>query len=96
MDIIEQIEKWSKKGILIEYIIIDQFENGFGKAIEKGEMPPYTYTVTVFHNGEDLYQEALFGHLSEALNTGLKFVEKRFGSEQLENPADKQSKKEGK
>lgn len=89
MDIIEQIEKWSKKGILIEYIIIDQYENGFGKEVEKGDMPAYTYTVTVFQNGEDLYQEALFDHLSEALSTGLKFVEKRFGIEQLDNPADK-------
>lgn len=78
MDILEKIEKWSQKGILIEYIIIDQVENGYGTAVEKGEMPPYTYTVAVMQDHEDLYQES-FDHLTEALTSGIRFVEKRFG-----------------
>ena len=78
-DIIQKIEAWSKKGILIEYIIIDQYENGYGKAVEKGEMPAFTYTVSVFQDGKDLFQQS-FDFLEEALSAGLAFVEKKFGS----------------
>lgn len=79
VDILERVETWSKKGVLIEYIIIDQRENGFGKEVEKGEMPAYTYTVSVLQDGDELYSEALFDHLAEALLAGLSYTDKTFG-----------------
>lgn len=73
MDIIDKIQFWAKNEIFIEYITIDQIVNGYGEQVEKGNMPPVTFTVNVIKDGEYLH-EMSFDDLREALEDGHKFA----------------------
>ncbi|PLS19078.1 hypothetical protein CVD28_01340 [Bacillus sp. M6-12] len=76
MNLFKEIENWSRKGIAIEYAIIDQIENGYAEQVNKGHMPPVTYTVYVnrMSDGETLYAES-FDEIEEALVAGVKYAE---------------------
>lgn len=77
MNTFDKIEEISKKGYAVEYTIVDQYENGNIKQVEKGLMPHITYTVYVVRldNGEVLYTESC-NHIKDCLEKGIMFIEK--------------------
>ena len=78
-DTLEQVKDWANKGFFIDYTIIDQDVNGYGGDVAEGLMEPITYTVTVATNEWDvIHTIAGFESPKEALEDGIKFVEKNF------------------
>jgi hypothetical protein len=75
MNLFQKIEEWANKGISIEYIVINQIENGYAEQVDKGHMPLITYTVYVNRqsDGETLYTES-FDHIEEALTAGINYA----------------------
>lgn len=75
MDIFEAIEDIAKKGYSIEYIAVDQYQNGCSKQIAKGLIPSISYTVYVVRlsDAENVYTES-FDHIIECLQAGIKFM----------------------
>lgn len=41
--VLNEIDKWVQRGFYIDYDVTDQFENGFVKQVEEGNMPRYLY-----------------------------------------------------
>lgn len=78
MNLFQKIEEWANKGISIEYVVINQIENGYGEQVKKGIMPLVTYTVYVNRqsDGETLYAES-FDHIEEALTAGVEYADKK-------------------
>jgi len=76
MDIFNKIESLAKKGYSIEFISVDQHDNGMDKDISKGLIPAITYTINVIRlsDSESIYTES-FNHIKEGLLTGIKFTE---------------------
>ena len=76
MNIIDEIQKWSNKGYFIEYMIVDQIENGYEAAVKAKNIPPITYTIDILRkiDGELLFQES-FNELEKGLLKAIKYLE---------------------
>ncbi|MBX0320126.1 hypothetical protein [Shouchella clausii] len=82
MSIFEIIDRWTERGILIEYQIIDQLANGdpiITDKIVEGKHPVFTYTVTATDNetGDHIYAVAGFIKLEEAITSVVDYMEKQ-------------------
>lgn len=71
MNIFEKIKKLENKGIIIDYMAIDQIEGGMKNEVENGDVPRITYTVYVKKiDGEEIHCESE-DTVKEALITGI-------------------------
>jgi putative aminopeptidase FrvX len=77
MNLFEKIKKIAEKGYFIQYDIMDQKENGYGKQVEKNDLPKVTFSVFVMHicNYEVIHIES-FDSLEEGLINIIKYTEK--------------------
>ena len=75
-NIFTRIESLSTRGIIIDVVVVNQEENGYGLQVELGDVPLITYTVEVMNNKLDdmLYQESC-DSFKEALEAGVKWAE---------------------
>lgn len=78
MDILKQIEEINKNGYSIEYIAVDQQQNGNAEQIKQGLIVPITYTVYVIRlsDSETIYTEST-DHIEDCLKVGIEFVKKK-------------------
>jgi hypothetical protein len=53
------IDKFVHSGWHIDYEIVNQRDNGYGKEVDEGNMPAYTYTPYVVNPKEEDYIEEL-------------------------------------
>lgn len=75
-NILETIEKIARDGYSIEYVIVDQVQNGYKKDIEKGLMPKVTYTVYVTRlNDSKVMHTESTNSIRECLIIGIKYVQ---------------------
>lgn len=74
-EILEEVEKITEQGYSIEYLPINQYDNGQKELVEAGEIPLVTYTLDVINmeNGESIYSES-FNHIQDCLRAGVKWV----------------------
>ncbi|MDF2879672.1 MAG: hypothetical protein K0R54_229 [Clostridiaceae bacterium] len=76
MDIFEKLEELAKKGYSIEHTTVDQYDNGYGKDVEKGLIPPVTYTVNVIRLSDcEILYNLSCNHIKECFDEGIKYVE---------------------
>ncbi|MBU3220938.1 hypothetical protein [Clostridium algidicarnis] len=75
MDILKQIEEIAKKGYSIEYIAVDQQQNGNEKQIKQGLIKKITYTVYIIRlkDSETVYTESK-DCIEDCLEAGINFV----------------------
>lgn len=84
IDYIAEIEEWAKKGVYIDFIIIDQLQDD-KKSVEDGIAPPYTYTVHV-NDGFDFVSQLGYNDLREGLEEAFEFAKKNYSDrEYIEN-----------
>ncbi|MED3549980.1 hypothetical protein [Cytobacillus praedii] len=55
MDLLKSIDDWVQKGFGINYYLVDQFENGYGKEVLAGNIPKFTYTFFIEKGDEELW-----------------------------------------
>lgn len=77
LEIFNKVDKWAQKGLYIEYYIIDQVENGYEKEVEKGEINPFTYTITVLDAKKDveIFKKGMYDKLAVGMKEAFQFLE---------------------
>ncbi|MFC0903766.1 hypothetical protein ACFHWD_03560 [Clostridium sp. MT-14] len=74
-NILEEVEKIAEQGYSIEYMPINQYDNGHKDEVNAGEIPLVTYTLDIINmeNGESIYSKS-FNHIQDCLRVGVKWV----------------------
>jgi hypothetical protein len=76
-NLFEEIENIAKKGYSIEYVTINQYDNGYKKEVDGRQIPLITYTLYIIRmeDSETVYEES-FDHIKDCLETGISYVKK--------------------
>ncbi|MFJ7953938.1 hypothetical protein ACIQZG_20770 [Lysinibacillus sp. NPDC096418] len=74
MDLLQRANDWVQKGYQIKYLILNQFENGYGKEVIAGDMPHFTYSFVIDKDDEELWDYSV-DSLEEGYSMAIEWLE---------------------
>lgn len=77
MELLQSANDWIQKGYEIKYLIVNQFDNGYGEEVIAGDMPKFTYSFVIDKDDEELWDYSV-DSLVEGYEMAIEWLNNNF------------------
>lgn len=74
MDLLQRANEWIQKGYEIKYLVVNQYENGYGNEVIAGNMPMFTYSFVIDKDEDELWDYSV-DSLEEGFSMAIEWLE---------------------